>query len=51
MLSKSNQFIQLRKEKLAKIKALGIDPYPVKSHRTNYISSLLADKEECLQKK
>ncbi len=50
MLSKSNQFIQLRKEKLAKIKALGIDPYPVKSQRTNYISSLLADKEECLQK-
>ncbi|HPX57552.1 MAG TPA: lysine--tRNA ligase [Candidatus Cloacimonas acidaminovorans] len=50
MPSKPNQFIQLRKEKLAKIKALGIDPYPIKSYRTHYISELLKDKEEQLQK-
>ncbi|HQP33236.1 MAG TPA: OB-fold nucleic acid binding domain-containing protein, partial [Candidatus Cloacimonas sp.] len=50
MLNKPNQFIRLRKEKLAKIKALGINPYPVKSSRTHYISALLQDREEWIQK-
>lgn len=48
MLNKPNQFIQLRKEKLEKIKTLGIDPYPIESHRTNYIADLLEDKENWL---
>ncbi len=50
MLNKPNQFIRLRKEKLEKIKALGINPYPVKSSRTHYISALLQDREEWIQK-
>lgn len=45
MQQKPNQFITLRKEKLAKIKALGIDPYPVESFRSHLVSALLADKE------
>lgn len=45
MQQKPNQFITLRKEKLGKIKALGIDPYPVESVRSHHISSLLADKD------
>ncbi len=45
MLQKPNQFIRLRQEKLEKIKALGIDPYPVESSRSHVISSLLNDKD------
>ncbi|MCB5252921.1 MAG: lysine--tRNA ligase [Candidatus Cloacimonadaceae bacterium] len=40
-----NQFIKLRKEKLARIRALGIDPYPVQSERSHKIAEILADKE------
>lgn len=39
-----NQFIKLRKEKLAKIRALGIDPYPVESSRSHKIAEILEDK-------
>ena len=45
MQSKDNQFIQLRKQKLAKIIAAGIDPYPVRSTRTHQISEVLCDKD------
>ncbi|MCB5261623.1 MAG: lysine--tRNA ligase [Candidatus Cloacimonetes bacterium] len=38
-----NQFIKLRKEKLARIRALGIDPYPVQSARSHKIAEILAD--------
>ncbi|OQC11087.1 MAG: Lysine--tRNA ligase [Candidatus Cloacimonetes bacterium ADurb.Bin088] len=45
MQSRDNQFIQLRKQKLAKIIAAGIDPYPVRSSRTHLISEALSDKD------
>jgi lysyl-tRNA synthetase class 2 len=45
MQSKDNQFIQLRKQKLTKIIAAGIDPYPVRSSRTHLISEVLSDKD------
>lgn len=35
-----NQFIKLRKEKLQKIRALGIDPYPIQSKRTHKVAAL-----------
>lgn len=40
-----NQFIKLRKEKLAKIRALGIDPYPVESGRTHKVADLFEDRQ------
>ncbi|MCB5268350.1 MAG: lysine--tRNA ligase, partial [Candidatus Cloacimonetes bacterium] len=40
-----NQFIKLRKEKLGKIRALGIDPYPVTSERTHKIGQVLENRE------
>jgi len=40
-----NQFIKLRKEKLGKIRALGIDPYPASSERSHTISEVLEDRE------
>ncbi|MFA5282741.1 MAG: hypothetical protein WC368_08530, partial [Candidatus Cloacimonadaceae bacterium] len=40
-----NQFVKLRKEKLAKIRALGIDPYPVQSERSHKIGDILEDKD------
>ena len=46
MPDNSNQFIRLRKEKLEKIKSLGVDPYPIDSNRTHYISALLEDKDK-----
>jgi len=45
METPSNQFVRLRLEKLQKIRDLGIDPYPVRSSRTHYITELLADKD------
>ncbi|MFO8145384.1 MAG: lysine--tRNA ligase [Candidatus Syntrophosphaera sp.] len=46
MQPKENQFIQLRKQKLAKLVAAGINPYPVRSSRTHTISQILADRDE-----
>ncbi len=40
-----NQFVKLRKEKLEKIKALSIEPFPISSHRSHYIADVLIDKE------
>ncbi|MDP2173450.1 MAG: lysine--tRNA ligase [Candidatus Cloacimonadaceae bacterium] len=45
MQAKPNQFIQLRAQKLDRLIALGIDPYPVKSSRSHLISETLADKD------
>ncbi|HNX37928.1 MAG TPA: lysine--tRNA ligase [Candidatus Cloacimonadota bacterium] len=45
MQSNQNQFIKLRKEKLQKILALGIQPYPIKSSRSHMIGEVLTDKE------
>ncbi|NLO44317.1 MAG: lysine--tRNA ligase [Candidatus Cloacimonetes bacterium] len=44
-----NQLIKLRKEKLAKIRELGIDPYPIKSERTHKIDAVLCDKESWIE--
>ena len=44
-----NQFIKLRKEKLARIRALGIDPYPVKSERSHKIAEVLADQADFVE--
>lgn len=44
-----NQFIKLRKEKLEKIRALGIDPYPVQSSRSHTISEVLTDRERWME--
>ena len=49
MLQKPNQFTRLRKEKLDKIKALGIDPYPVISSRSHLISTLLEGRDSWIQ--
>jgi lysyl-tRNA synthetase class 2 len=45
MQPRDNQFIQLRKQKLEKLRAAGIDPYPVRSRRTHLISQLLEDRD------
>lgn len=44
-----NQFIKLRKEKLAKIRARGIDPYPSQSKRSHKIAQILVDKESWIE--
>lgn len=44
-----NQFVKLRKEKLEKIKALSIEPFPISSHRTHMISEVLEDKESWIE--
>lgn len=45
-----NQLIKLRKEKLAKIRELGIDPYPIKSERTHKVASVLCDKDDWVER-
>lgn len=49
MQQKPNQFIQLRKEKLAKLRELGIDPYPVASSRTHKVAQILENKEQWIE--
>lgn len=44
-----NQFIKLRKEKLGKIRALGIDPYPGQSERSHKISEVLVQRESWIE--
>lgn len=44
-----NQFIKLRKEKLEKIRALGIDPYPASSERTHRIAEVLENRESWIE--
>ena len=45
MPGQDNQFLRLRKQKLEKLLAAGIDPYPVKSSRTHKIAQVLQDRE------
>ncbi len=45
MDSNVNQLLKLRREKLQRIVEAGINPYPVKSHRTRQIGELFHDKE------
>ncbi len=49
MQPNQNQFIKLRKEKLEKIRALGIQPYPVQSSRSHMIAEVLQDKDSWIQ--
>lgn len=46
MQSNQNQFIKLRKEKLQKILALGIQPYPIRSSRSHKVGEVLEGKDE-----
>lgn len=45
MQPKDNQFIQLRKQKLAKLLEAGINPYPVRSERSHLIAEVLEDRD------
>ncbi|NLK50083.1 MAG: lysine--tRNA ligase [Candidatus Cloacimonetes bacterium] len=45
-MQKPNQFIQLRLQKLARLRELGVDPYPIESHRSHKIGEILEDKDE-----
>lgn len=45
MQSNENQLIKVRKEKLQKIIELGVNPYPIESHRTHKIAELRAQEE------
>ncbi len=45
MPGQDNQFLRLRKQKLEKLLAAGIDPYPVKSSRTHKIAQIMQDRE------
>ncbi len=40
-----NQFVKLRKEKLEKIKALSIEPFPITSERTHNVNDVLQDQQ------
>lgn len=44
-MQKPNQFIQLRLQKLARLRELGVDPYPVRSHRSHKIGAVIEDKD------
>ncbi len=46
MQSRDNQFIQLRKQKLEKLLAAGINPYPAKSSRTHQIAEVLSNQAD-----
>ncbi len=45
MQPKDNQLIQLRKQKLAKLRDAGINPYPIESERSHRIAEVLKDRE------
>ncbi len=46
-----NQFVKLRKEKLEKIKALFIEPFPIQSHRSHLISEVLENQDTWIESK
>ena len=48
-MQKPNQFIQLRLQKLARLRELGVDPYPVCSHRTHKIAEVLSDRDTWIE--
>ncbi len=43
-----NQLVKLRREKLEKIKALGIEPYPIESSRSHKVAEVLTDRDSWL---
>ncbi|MDZ4122504.1 MAG: lysine--tRNA ligase, partial [Candidatus Cloacimonadaceae bacterium] len=45
-----NQFVKLRKEKLEKLKALSIEPFPISSNRSHLIDDVLTDKDTWIEK-
>jgi len=44
-----NQFVKLRQEKLEKIRALSIEPFPISSSRTHLISDVFIDKDKWIE--
>ena len=48
-MQKPNQFIQLRLQKLARLRELGVDPYPVISKRSHKIGQVLRDRERWIE--
>lgn len=48
MHDNTSQLLKLRREKLQKIIAAGIDPYPIASHRTHQIAELHTQKDDLL---
>ena len=48
-MQKPNQFIQLRLQKLARLRELGVDPYPVISKRSHKIGQVLRDRENWIE--
>ncbi len=44
-MQEDKQLIGLKKQKLQKLKELGVNPYPVKNQRTNNIADLLGDED------
>lgn len=49
-MQKPNQFIQLRLQKLARLRDLGVDPYPVRSDRSHKIREVIEAQDELVQK-
>lgn len=43
---RDNQFVQLRRQKLDKLRTAGIEPYPIESSRTHPISAVLTSRED-----
>lgn len=48
-MQKPNQFIQLRLQKLARLRELGVEPYPVRSHRSHKIGAVIENKDAYIQ--
>ncbi len=44
-----NQFVKLRKEKLEKIKALSIEPFPISSSRSHLVADVLTGKDKWIE--
>lgn len=49
-MNNESQLIKVRKEKLKRLKELGIDPYPSKAFRTHKIREIIENKETLLKK-
>ncbi len=49
-MQQDNQILKMRKEKLQKLRELGVDPYPTTSNRTHKIIQLLDNEKEYAEK-
>jgi lysyl-tRNA synthetase class 2 len=50
-MNNENQLIKARKEKLERLRELGVDPYPSRACRTHKIGDILKNKENLLEEK